>query len=43
MAGNKVNKAFNEQIKHELDSAYLYLSMASYQLEWICKLDEKSE
>lgn len=30
MADKKLNKALNEQIKHELDSAYLYLSMASY-------------
>ncbi|MEX0680917.1 MAG: ferritin [Balneolales bacterium] len=30
MADNKLNKAINEQIKHELDSFYLYLSMASY-------------
>lgn len=30
MADKKLNHALNEQIKHELDSAYLYLSMASY-------------
>lgn len=30
MAGEKINKALNEQIKYELDSAYLYLSMASH-------------
>ncbi|MGF1669550.1 MAG: ferritin [Balneolaceae bacterium] len=30
MAEKKLNKALNEQIKFELDSAYLYLSMASY-------------
>jgi len=30
MAKQKINRAFNEQIKYELDSAYLYLSMASY-------------
>ena len=30
MSKQKLNKAFNEQIKYELDSAYLYLSMASY-------------
>ncbi len=30
MAKKKLNNLLNEQIKHELDSAYLYLSMASY-------------
>lgn len=30
MAIKKLNKSLNEQIKHELDSSYLYLSMASY-------------
>jgi ferritin len=30
MADKKLNKDINEQIKHELDSSYLYLSMASY-------------
>ncbi|MEX2601534.1 MAG: ferritin [Balneolaceae bacterium] len=30
MAAKKINKALNEQIKHELDSSYLYLSMASH-------------
>jgi ferritin len=30
MAKKKLEKALNEQIKFELDSAYLYLSMASY-------------
>ncbi|MEX0994675.1 MAG: ferritin [Balneolaceae bacterium] len=30
MAGKKINQSLNEQIKYELDSAYLYLSMASY-------------
>ncbi len=30
MARKKLNGLLNEQIKHELDSAYLYLSMASY-------------
>lgn len=30
MADSKLNKALNEQIKYELDSSYLYLSMASY-------------
>lgn len=26
----KIERAFNEQIKHELESAYLYLAMAAY-------------
>lgn len=30
MADKTINNAINEQIKYELDSAYLYLSMASY-------------
>lgn len=30
MIGKKVRGAFNEQIKHELYSAYLYLSMSAY-------------
>jgi len=30
MIGQKIQKAFNEQIQHELASAYLYLSMAAY-------------
>jgi len=30
MIGKKAQDAFNEQIKHELFSAYLYLSMAAY-------------
>lgn len=30
MISKKVKDAFNEQIKHEMFSAYLYLSMASY-------------
>lgn len=30
MINEKVEKAFNEQIKHELESAYIYLSMAAY-------------
>jgi len=30
MIGKKVEKAFNEQIKNELESAYIYLSMAAY-------------
>jgi ferritin len=30
MADKKLNKALNKQIKYELDSSYLYLSMASY-------------
>ncbi|MFA4875437.1 MAG: ferritin [bacterium] len=30
MINEKIEKAFNEQIKHELDSAYLYLSMAAF-------------
>lgn len=30
MINEKIEKAFNEQIKHELESAYLYLAMASY-------------
>jgi len=29
MLGNKLEKQINEQIKHELDSAYIYLSMAA--------------
>jgi len=29
MIGKKVLKAFNEQIKHELESGYLYLAMAA--------------
>ncbi len=30
MVSKKIETAFNEQIKHELESAYLYLSMAAY-------------
>jgi len=30
MIGKKIQEAMNEQIKHELESAYLYLSMAAY-------------
>ncbi len=30
MIPDKISKAFNEQIKHEFYSAYLYLSMASW-------------
>jgi ferritin len=30
MINEKVRKAFNEQIKNELESAYIYLSMAAY-------------
>jgi ferritin len=30
MINEKVRKAFNEQIKHELESAYIYLSMVAY-------------
>ncbi len=30
MISDKIVKAFNEQIKHELESAYLYLAMAAY-------------
>ncbi len=30
MIGKKMQEAINEQIKHELESAYLYLSMAAY-------------
>jgi len=30
MIGKKMENALNEQIKNELDSAYLYLSMSSY-------------
>ncbi|HBT38948.1 MAG: Ferritin Dps family protein [Thermotoga sp. 50_1627] len=30
MIPKEIEKAFNEQIKKELDSAYLYLSMAAY-------------
>ncbi|MGQ9707943.1 MAG: ferritin [bacterium] len=30
MIAKKIEAAFNEQIKHELESAYLYLAMASY-------------
>lgn len=30
MIGENIQRAFNEQIKKELDSAYLYLSMATY-------------
>ncbi len=30
MIPQKIEDAFNEQIKHELESAYLYLAMAAY-------------
>ncbi len=30
MIGKKMEEAINQQIKHELESAYLYLSMAAY-------------
>lgn len=30
MMNEKVQNAMNEQVKHELESAYLYLSMAAY-------------
>ena len=30
MIGKRMQDAMNEQIKHELESAYLYLSMAAY-------------
>jgi len=30
MMNEKIEKAFNEQIKHELESSYLYLSAAAY-------------
>ena len=30
MIGKKIQDAFNQQIKHELDSYYLYHSMATY-------------
>jgi ferritin len=30
MINEKVRKAINEQIKHELESAYIYLSMVAY-------------
>lgn len=30
MISEKVRKAINEQIKHELESAYIYLSMTAY-------------
>jgi len=30
MIPKKIQDAFNEQIKHELESAYLYLAMAAY-------------
>lgn len=30
MIGDKMQKAINEQIKHELESAYLYMSMAAH-------------
>ena len=30
MIPQKIEEAFNRQIKHELESAYLYLSMAAY-------------
>jgi len=30
MIGKRIEDAMNEQIKHELESAYLYLSMVAY-------------
>jgi len=30
MIGDRLNKAFNEQIKNELESYYIYISMAAY-------------
>lgn len=30
MMNDKIQSAFNDQIKHEMESAYLYLSMAAY-------------
>ncbi|HPQ81993.1 MAG TPA: ferritin-like domain-containing protein, partial [bacterium] len=30
MINEKMQQAMNEQIKHELDSAYLYLSMSAW-------------
>ncbi len=33
MIGQRIDQAFNEQIKHELESAYLYLAMSGYFLE----------
>ena len=30
MIGNRMQEALNAQIKHELESAYIYLSMAAY-------------
>jgi len=33
MIGQRIGQAFNEQIKHELESAYLYLAMSGYFLE----------
>ena len=30
MIGDRLNKAMNDQIKHELESYYIYLSMAAY-------------
>ena len=30
MIGKRIQEAMNEQIKHELESAYLYLAMAAY-------------
>jgi len=32
MIGQRVEQAFNEQIKHELESSYLYLAMSGYFL-----------
>ncbi len=36
MIGDKMRKKMNEQIKHELDSAYLYRAMAAYfhSVDW---------
>ncbi len=30
MIGQRIEQAFNEQIKHELESSYLYLAMSGY-------------
>ena len=30
MIGKRMQEALNEQIKHELESAYLYLAMVAY-------------
>jgi ferritin len=30
MIGEKIRNAMNDQIKHELESCYIYLSMVAY-------------